>query len=423
MKKPTIVIIAGGKNSRFAPLNTKTHKGFLPLVGKPIIQRGFEDLVAHGFKDVVLVLSPKDYDGNGFSGFLDKLDLDLNITTILQEDAKGQGDALLSAQKHLGDYFVLASPYYSNIGSIAEKLWQKQQETGANCVYSGTKTTTPELYGILKFDESDTTKVIGIVEKPKTGTQPSDIKIDSVYLFDTPFIQELANKNQSEYSLEDAIDSYAKKNHTTWIRNTQKIQSLKYPWHLFNLFQQQMEQEKTHISAQAKISDTAIFDETHGPVIIDDNARIGDFVKLVGPCYIGKNTLVGDYSFVRGSSLEENAVVGANTEVVRCILFENSSIHFGYLADSILGHGTKIGAGLITANKRLDRKNIRVMVKKSLVDTGTNTLGIITGEKAILGIRVNTMPGITVGANAQVHPGTTVTRNVTRVENTEKAKK
>ena len=412
MSKPTVVIIAGGENSRFAPLNTVTHKGFLSILGKPIVTRALEDLKKHGFENIILVVSPKDYAGKGFSEYLKNHDLGINITLVLQEKATGMGDALLLSKQYLQESFILASPYYANLGQISERLYAKQKETLAECVVSGTKTQNQELYGILQFDTTDPEKVVGIVEKPTKGQQPSDIKIDSIYLFDPGFITELEATKQSEYSLESAIATYTKKNQVTWILNTGILQSLKYPWHLFSIFTHLIKQGVTTISNTAKISETAVFDDTAGPVIIDDNATIGDFVKLVGPCYIGKNTLIGDYSFVRGSAIEAGSVVGANTEIVRSILFEDVSIHYGYLADSILGQKTKIGAGLITANKRLDRTTIRVQVKKKLIDTGTNTLGIITGQAASLGIRVNTMPGITIAPQVKVGPGTTVKRNI-----------
>lgn len=412
MTKPTILIIAGGENSRFTPLNTKTHKGFLSLGGKPIVVRALENLKKHGFYNIVLVLSQKDFDGQGFSKYLDTHDHGLNITTVLQKDARGMGDALLTAKNYLSEQFILANPYYSNLGEISEKLIHKQQESNAKFVFSGANTNHTQLYGILEFDNNDATKVVGLVEKPKEGEKLSNVKIDSVYLFDKSFIEDLANNKKTENSFEKAVSSFVKKNHGTWILNTSRSQSLKYPWHLFNLFNQIIENEKTYFSSTAKISETAIFDDTNGPVVVDDNAIIGDFVKLVGPCYIGRNTLVGDYSFVRGSTIEAGAVVGANTEIVRSIIFENSSVHYGYLADSILGHNNKVGAGLITANKRLDRKNIRIKIKNDLLDMKTNTFGIITGENVNIGIRVSTMPGVTISANTQILPGTTVNRNL-----------
>lgn len=412
MTKPTILIIAGGENSRFAPINTKTHKGFLSLAGKPIAIRALESLKRHGFHNVVLVLSKKDFDGKGFSEYLDSHDLDMNIKTVLQEKATGMGDALLLAKEYLNEYFILASPYYSNLGQVADRLWEKQKETHAHCVFSGTQTENPELYGILEFAKEDVNQVIGVIEKPEKGKEPSNIKIDSVYLFDSGFVDQLTKTKKTEYSLEQAITDYAKKTKGTWIQNNDEVKSLKYPWHLFKIFNQLMSDKESKFSQNAIISDTAIFDDTNGPVIIDDDARIGDFVKLVGPCYIGKKSMVGDYSFVRGSSIEAGAVVGANTEIVRSIMFENSSLHFGYMADSIIGHDTKIGAGLITANKRLDRNNIRVKVKNKLVDIGSNTLGVIVGEKANIGIRTNTMPGVTIAANANVLPSQTIKRNI-----------
>ncbi len=412
MTKPTIVIIAGGENSRFSPLNTKTHKGFLSLVGRPIIANAFNSLKKHGFTNIVLITSVKDQTNPDLSTYLQNNTAGLAITQIVQKNPTGMGDAILLAKQHLGENCIVASPYYSNLGEIAARLWQQKQETNANCVYSGTQTDKTGIYGILKIDPHNPKKVIGIEEKPTKKDTNSAIKIDSIYLFDAGFIQELAQTEKDEYSLEKAIKSYAEKTEATWVENKGHVQSLKYPWHLFNLFEQIVSQEKTSFAKSAQIADTAVFDDSNGPVIVAENATIGDFTKLVGPCYIGKNCLVGDYSFIRNSSLEEGVTVGANTEVVRSILLENSSIHFGYLADSILGHATKIGAGLITANKRLDRKNIRVEVKKSLVDTKSNTFGIITGENVTIGISVNTMPGITIGANAEIHPCLTVTRNV-----------
>jgi len=129
---------------------------------------------------------------------------------------------------------------------------------------------------------------------------------------------------------------------------------------------------------------------------------------------------VGDYSFVRGSSLEEGVVVGANTEVVRSILFENSSIHYGYIADSILGQKTTIGAGIITANKRFDRKNIRVKINGNTIESGLKSLGIITGHNTTIGIRVNSMPGILIGKDTTIYPGATINKNIDEDETLKK---
>ncbi|MCB9813710.1 MAG: hypothetical protein H6772_04880 [Pseudomonadales bacterium] len=412
MQKPTILIIAGGENSRFYPLNTQTHKGFSTLVGKPIVAHALENLKKNNYQKVVIVVSQKDYGDQGFSKYLKENDFGLDIKVVLQNEPKGMGDAILVAKDFLDEFFIVSSPYYFNLGDRAEILWNKKNQSGANCVFSGTQTENTELYGILNLDPTNPAKVLGIIEKPQKGTEPSKYKIDSVYLFDKKFIQELNNTPDDEYSLENAITSYSKNNNITWIKSNEQIKSIKFPWHLFNSFNQIITNEKTNISNDATISKTTIIDDSRGPVIIASGAKVGDFSKISGPCYIGKNCLVGDYSFVRGSSIEKNVIIGAKSEVVRCIFFENSSIHYGYIADSIIGFQTKIGAGLITANKRLDRKNIKVLVKNKFMETGINNLGIITGNYVKIGIGVKTMPGILIGENTIIYPGLTIINNI-----------
>ncbi len=412
--KPTILIIAGGQNSRFFPLNSSTHKGFLTLLGEPLIVRGLKDAVKHGFKDIVLVVSQKDYELGKIEALLKEHRVDINLTLILQEKAKGQGNAVLSAQPYLGKHFILSSPYYTNMGEIADLLWKNKFKTNADCVFLASESKNPELEGILELEGE---KVVGIVEKPSKESAPSNIRVRSIYLLDQGFLEVLSQTKQEENSLETAIDHHCKVAHYSYALTKLPLPTLKYAWHLFDFAEYLMQGMKTKMSTKANLSKTAVIDLTNGPVVIEAGATIGDFTYIQGPCYIGKNVFIGQNCVIRGGCLlEENSVVGANTEVVRSIIFPKTSIHFGYIADSILGEGSKIGAGLITANKRLDRKNIVQSIKNKAVDSGRNNFGIITGENAALGIRVSTMPGVLIGARAKVLPGKILYKSVNHDE-------
>jgi len=340
---PTILIHAGGKNSRFFPINTETHKGFISLLGIPLVVRALQNLQKHGFTKIILVVSAKDMDGNGLSKILPEYNLDLDITWVLQPEAEGQGHALLVAADKVETHFISMSPYYTQAGKLAEKLWNTQQATQSECVLLGTKVDTPSLYGMLEFNQDDASQVIGIVEKPIENA-PSDYKVNSIYLLSKDFLTHLSQVPQEEYSLEAALTEYTQNHAVSWIENTENLPSLKYAWHLFSMQKYLFSEISTHISSEATIAKTAIIDDSDGPVSIEKGARIGDFVKIVGPCYVGQNSLVGDYSFVRQSSIEANASVGAKTEVVRSIILEGASVHSGYVADSILGQGVKVGA-------------------------------------------------------------------------------
>ncbi|MBU0974504.1 hypothetical protein KKD03_02275 [Patescibacteria group bacterium] len=441
MNKPTIIIVAGGENSRFFPINTETHKGFLSLAGKPMFVRALENLKKYEFglagtgEKIIVVVSQKDFNDKGFSKYLKENNLasklGLNIEVVLQKKAKGMGDALLTTKEFFSDLasdsFILASPYHLNLGEIAQELWQKKQSSDASCVLSATQTKSPEMYGILDLNPDNYEEVIGITEKlgitvlPKRNSKKIDhLKVNSIYLFDNNFTSELINTPEKEYSLETAITKYANKSKITWLENTKENFSLKYPWQIFSAFGKIIQQKRTSISESAKISKTSIIDDSNGPIIIEDTAKIGDYTKIVGPCYIGRNVFVGDYSFIRGSSIEEGCTIGANTEVVRCIFFENTTMHYGYISDSILGSSTRVGAGLITANKRFDRNGVKVKIKGKMIDSKRKSLGVITGSNVQIGIRTNTMPGVLIGKNSIIYPGLTIDANIEENETVKK---
>ena len=62
----------------------------------------------------------------------------------------------------------------------------------------------------------------------------------------------------------------------------------------------------------------------------------------------------------------------------------------------------------MTANRRLDRKNIFVRVNEKEVDTGTTSLGAFLGKGVHTGILCALMPGVRIGADAFIGPNTPV---------------
>ncbi|MCA9369121.1 MAG: hypothetical protein H6773_00255 [Pseudomonadales bacterium] len=414
--KPTVIIQAAGKNSRFFPLNTETHKGFISVLGAPIVLRTLKDLEHHGFTKVVMVVSKKDIDGKGLSGVLPEYNLNLDISWVLQPTSEGSGHALLLAKDQVDDYAVVVSPYYGNAGQLAQSLWKTRNKQESECVLMGTQVDNPSLYGMFEFATDDPNRVLGIVEKP-TENAPSNYKINSIYLLSKGFFDHLANAPIGEYSLETALTTYAREHYISWIENTEKLPSLKFAWNLFDMMQHFFKSSTTTISPEAVIAETAIIDDSSGPVIIETGARVGDYAKIVGPCFLGKKSFVGEYCFVRGGcSIETGATVGANTEVVRSIILERASVHFGYIADSILGQGVKVGAGLITANKRFDRKNVETMLKGKMIEMPNNAHGVIVGAHTHIGISTRTMPGILIGAQNKIIPGSIIYKNTSHEE-------
>lgn len=403
---PTVVMLAGGENSRFFPLNRSTHKGALTLLGKPLIVRTLENLQEHGFHDVVIVVSKRDFDGNGLSGFLSEFDFKLKISYVLQPEARGMGDAVLCAREKIKGSFAVVYPTALNAGARLHKMIE-QAGSGGSLGVAYTK--EPWLYGIVSLDGK---RVVSIEEKPAVGKEKSNLKQHGIHYLSHEFLAFLSESEESEYNFELALDKFLTVFEVNAVEEIEALPSLKYPWHLFDFQKHLFASLPQYVSPYAQVAKTAVLDTSRGPIYIENGAHVGHCVKIVGPTYIGKDVFIGDFSLVRDSSFEEGSSVGVHSDVTRSIIMERSSMHNGFLGDSIIGRDVQIGAGFITSNKRMDRKNIEITVKGMAVDRGSDTMGTVAGDEAKIGIRTNVMPGKFIGCRSIIYPAMTIWEHV-----------
>jgi len=152
-------------------------------------------------------------------------------------------------------------------------------------------------------------------------------------------------------------------------------------------------------------------DETKGPVVIEDSAKIEPSTHLIGPCYVGENVQIRHGAYIRENSwICSDAVVGHCSEVKHSILLPGSKApHFNYVGDSILGKGVNLGAGVKLSNLRNDGTEVFLRIEGTRVASGLRKFGAILGENSQLGCNTVTNPGTVLGANSVVWPNTTVT--------------
>ena len=154
-----------------------------------------------------------------------------------------------------------------------------------------------------------------------------------------------------------------------------------------------------------------IIDQTEGPVYIDENTKIDDFVRIEGPCYIGKGVKIKKGAYIRkGSWICEDAVVGHCSEIKNSLLMTGSKApHFNYVGDSILGNGVNLGAGVKLSNVRNDRKKISIITKEGdRIRTNLKKMGSIIGDGCGLGCNVVANPGTIIEPYTMISPNKTV---------------
>ncbi len=192
----------------------------------------------------------------------------------------------------------------------------------------------------------------------------------------------------------------------------EKTPSLKYPWQLFEMTKYLLNSRLNgqEIHPTAKIAQNAVID---GNVYIGENTKVFEGAVIKGPCFIGPNCIIGNHALVRDySNLEEGVMIGAHAEVTRSIFQKNVHVHSGYFGDTILGENCRVGAGTVTANVRLDKGEIKAKVKGEKIGTGLTSLGAIVGENTHIGINVSLMPGVLIGSNCVIGPGSVVFGNI-----------
>lgn len=396
------VVIAAGESKRFWPLNKGIHKSQFKLLGRSLLYWTLKGLEENGIKDVCVVVSKH-------SSIQDTLaqeeGLDMSVSYAVQEEPLGTGNALWQAKDFVKEPFILLWPYKINSKDSVKRILEECHRVKGNgnsrqlqvSGMSSTATTIPWEYGVVQFDGR---KVVRVVEKPKKGEEPSDIKLSGTYLLQPSFFTDYEKVKHHEADFIEALNLYLQNTDVVEVRLEKDTPTLKYPWDLFRIMDVLFESREPVISATAKRGKNVVIE---GPVHIGENTIIKDGTIIEGPAYIGDNCEIGYSNVLRGPvNVEANVKTGAFMEIKHSLVQEGTMFHSGYLGDSVVGRNCRFGAGFVSGNFRFDTKPIHNLPK----------LGAIIGDNSAFGIHSGTMPGVLIGSNCQIGPAAHVFENI-----------
>lgn len=396
------VLLGAGQSSRFFPYNIK-HKCLIKIAGETIAEHVVRAIKRAGITNIVFVV-PNDHDFQDVLGNGKKLGV--KIRFVIQKKPEGMGDALLAAAHYLEPDFFLINSNHVEFGELKHEI-DKIRGANQEVILLASECKEKRKYGILKIDGD---RVLSIAEKPKSYKGLSSLRIIGVYFLNQEFISVLKKAKREHYSFEKALDVYAKQGKVRVAITSNEILTLKYSWDLLSVKNYILGKLTRSISKRAKVAKSA---DIQGNVVIEEGVEIMENAVIKGPAYIGRNVVIGSNTLIRNNSdIEEGTKIGAYMEIRGSLIGENSSTHSGFIGDSVIGSKTKIGALFGTANVRLDRGNIRSIVKEEKIDTGLRSFGAVVGSGAVIGERTSTMPGVIIGNNSVIGPSTTVMKNV-----------
>jgi len=401
------LLLAAGRSKRFWPL---PDKNFLKLGGKTLIEYQVAALRQAGLKKLVIV---------GGAHNLTKLKKLFPRETIVEQHELDQGmaGAILAAEQHLNQpTLVLSTNDLFDPAAIKKVLTTKT--TGGAILAQLVNEYFPG--GYLQLGAKK--RVIGIVEKPGAGNEPSNVINIVCHLYQEPArlvaaIQTVLKKQGGWFAKKKVMDDVYEQALNQLVQEEEFLaveyrgawQALKYPWHVLAASQHFLKTIKKYHAKTVEIAKTAVI---KGAVIIEDGVKIFDHAVIIGPVYIGKGAVVGTGSLIRESIIGAGAVVGSQTEVARSYIGEQTWLHRNYVGDSVLGNNVSLGSGAVTGNLRLDEEDISVRVNDQLISTGGNKFGTVIGEGCRVGINVSLMPGVLIGENSFIGSGLLISQSI-----------
>jgi bifunctional UDP-N-acetylglucosamine pyrophosphorylase/glucosamine-1-phosphate N-acetyltransferase len=262
--------------------------------------------------------------------------------------------------------------------------------------------------------DSDQTRVVRIVEKPRGMLGRPGWVNSGMYVLDEDVfraIEHTARSKRSEYELTSSLQLLIRQGREIGCAIVQESDWLDVgrPWDLLEANRRVL-QNLTHM-VKGKVEEHVTLKP---PVYVDEGATIRSGSYVEGPVYCGKGTSIGPHARVRSStSLESEVVVGASCDIKNSIVMRGSKIpHLSYVGDSVIGEECNLGAGTITANVRFDKRTVRLRVKKSVLDSGREKLGVLMGDRSQTGINVSILPGVRIGSASWIAPGAIISQDV-----------
>jgi UTP--glucose-1-phosphate uridylyltransferase len=235
----TAVVPAGGLGTRFLPFSRTVAKELLPLVDVPVIDYVIGECAESGIERVIIVGAPgkeslADYfrpnervaarlrsEGRTEElAALERPERLADVQFVLQEEARGNGDAVLVARDAVGDEpfamvwgddVVIAEP------PAVAQLIAARDRLGGGTVACAIRVTPAEAsrYGVVEGERVDerTLRVSAIVEKPAPEEAPSDLAVVHGYVLEPEIFDALASLEPGkggEIWLADAVDALAR---------------------------------------------------------------------------------------------------------------------------------------------------------------------------------------------------------------------
>ncbi|MDA5108893.1 bifunctional UDP-N-acetylglucosamine diphosphorylase/glucosamine-1-phosphate N-acetyltransferase GlmU [Brevibacillus thermoruber] len=431
MSKIHAVVLAAGQGTR---MKSKLYKVLHPVCGKPMVQHVVDTLASMRVEDVIVVV------GHGADAV--RSTLGERVTYALQKEQLGTAHAVQQAVPFLqakeGTTFIL----YGDVPLLSEETltallrYHEEQQAAATVLTA----VVPDPTGYGRIVRSETGEVLRIVEhKDATPEERAIREINTgIYCFDNQkllkALAQVKNDNaQGEYYVTDCIgilrqagekvaafeavdpDETMGVNDRAQLAEAEAYMRRRIAVRHMKNGVTIVDPASTYIEADVVIgADTVIQPGTFlragttigadcviGPQADLTNVQVADRVTIsysvMVDARVEADSTVGPFAYVRpGTEIGPHVKIGDFVELKNAKIGKGTKVpHLSYVGDAEIGEGVNIGCGTITVNYDGAVKHKTVVMDGSFIGCNTNLVAPVT-----------------VGQNAYVAAGSTITQDV-----------
>ena len=386
------IILAAGEGTRLRPFSNTKPKPMIKIFGKPILEHNIEKIYQSVDEIIIVVKYKKEVIQNYFQDNYKGT----KITYQEQNEQKGTWAAIREISLPKTDILVL------NGDSIFD---QKDFDKIISFSWYGAlvqAVSDPSKYGIFK--QNSWGLASEIIEKPENFVW--DLANLWVYKFNEEIIEISKNiplSKRWEYEITDSINTFLQHHKFELKEISGAFIDVGYPWDILAANKHFLDTLKTSEIKWMVENGVTI----KGNIVLEEWAILKSGTYIEGNVYIGKNTSIGPNAYLRWSTvIWDNCHIGNAVEIKNTSIWNKTNVaHLSYIWDSILGNNVNIWGGMITANLRHDKGNIKVMVKEKLVDSWLHKLWVIIWDNTKTGIKTMTYPGRIIENDSFTIPG------------------